>query len=184
MGTLWRFLWTWLASTWRPPIGVRDTVVRQRRVGLLDLDFNAHMNHARYLTVVEQTLLEGLQRSGFLATLWSEGAFPMLGGTLISHRRELKPFERYRVQLRHLGADTHWHVFAFRFIAADGRVAALGLVKGAGVRRRAPRGLMPATSLWQAHAQRHAGLADMPVLPAEACAWLQAERLSTDAWAA
>lgn len=181
MKMLLRLLWVWLAARWRPPVGVHDTLVLERRVGLLELDLNLHMNHARYLGVVEQALLEGLMRSGFLATLLGQGAVPMVGGTLISYRRELRPLQAYGVQLRYLGADPHWHVFAFCFRDRQGRTVALGQVKGAAVRRRGARGLMPSHALWQAHARRHPGLPLMPELPAEARAWLQAERLAHEA---
>lgn len=181
MGILLRLLWLRMTARWRAPVGVHDTLVLRRRVALLDLDLNLHMNHASYLSVVECGLLEGLMRSGFLGTMLSQGAVPMVGGTLISYRRELRPLQTYRLSMRYLGADAHWHAFAFSFLDRQGRVVALGQVKGAAVRRRGERGLMSTQAMWAAHKLRQPGLPPMPELPAEARAWLQAERLAHDA---
>lgn len=179
MSLVFRLLITWIASAWRPALGPSDTLVLARRVGLLDLDLNLHMNHARFLGVVEQALLEGLQRSGFLRTMLGLGAAPMLGGTLISYRRELRAWQAYRVRLNYLGADARWHVFAFCFLDREGQVAAQGFVKGGAVRWRRVAGassLLSSDALWLAHVQRHPGLTARPALPPEALAWLALER--------
>ena len=178
-----RLIRIWVASAWQKPVGVDDTVVVQRRVGLLDLDLNLHMNHAQFLVVVEETLLEGLQRSGFLRSILGIGAVPMVGGTMISYRRELKVFQPYCVKLRYLGADERWHVFGFTFLNRVGQVVALGYVKGGAVGRRGQtRGLLPSLVLWEAHRQRFPALRTEPGLPLVAKTWLEAEGDAFERW--
>jgi acyl-CoA thioesterase FadM len=177
MRILLRLLWLYLTSRWRTPVGVHDTLVLQRRVAVTALDLNLHMNHASYLSVVEHGLLEALMRTGFLGSMLSQKTVPMIGGTLISYRRELRPLQAYCLHLRYLGAEPHWHVFAFCFVDQQGQVLALGQVKGAAVKRQGKRALMSTQATWDAHARRHPGLPPMPELAPEAIAWLQAERL-------
>jgi len=167
----------WVASAWQAPVGVDDTLLVHRRVGLFDLDLNLHMNHARFLVVVEETLLEGLQRSGFLRSILGMGSVPMVGGTMISYRRELKAYQSYRVKLNYLGADDHWHIFSFTFMDMTGQAIALGYVKGGAVGRRgAFRGLLSSQTLWDAHRARHPQLRAQPGIAADAGTWLQAEK--------
>jgi acyl-CoA thioesterase FadM len=180
MSLLFRLIFNWMASAWRPRLGPADTLEVVRRVGVLDLDLNLHMNHARYLRVVEQTLLDGLQRSGVLGTMWHLKAVPVIGGALINYRRELRLWEAYTVTLSYLGADAHWHVFRIGFVNRRQQVVAWGLVKGAAVRWRRDAGsgsrLLGSEALRAAHVARWPGAPDWPVLTADAAAWLLLER--------
>jgi acyl-CoA thioesterase FadM len=180
---LFRLIRIWVASAWQAPVGVDDTLLVHRRVGLFDLDLNLHMNHARYLVVVEETLIEGLQRSGFLRSILGIGSVPMVGGTMISYRRELKVFQPYQVKLNYLGADDCWHIFSFTFENQKGQAIALGFVKGGAVGRRgAARGLLSSQALWDAHRARHPALRAQPGIAADASKWLKAEKESFEKW--
>lgn len=180
MSLLFRLIFNWLASAWRAPLGPADTLCVRRRVGVFDLDLNLHMNHARYLRVVEQTVLDGMQRSGFLGTLLHLKAVPMIGGALMNYRRELRLWEPYTVRLNHVGADARWHVFHIAFLNRRDQVVAWGLVKGAAIRWRRDAGggsrVLGSDTLWAAHAVRRPGLPALPGLPPAACAWLALER--------
>lgn len=180
MSLFFRLLFNWLASAWRAPLSPADTLNIRRRVGVFDLDLNLHMNHARYLRVVEQTVLDGMQRSGFLGTMVHLKAVPMIGGALMSYRREMRLWESYTVRLNHLGADARWHVFRIVFLNRQDQVVAWGLVKGAAIRWRRDSGVgsrvLGSDTLWAAHAARCPGLPALPALPPAASAWLALER--------
>jgi acyl-CoA thioesterase FadM len=180
MSLLFRLIFNWIASLWRDRLGPADTLKVVRRVGVGDLDLNLHMNHARYLRVIEQTLLDGLQRSGVLGTMWHLKAVPVIGGAMIHYRRELRLWESYTVRLSYLGADAHWHVFRIGFVSRDGQVVAWGLVKGAATRLRRNAGsgprLLGSEALRAAHVARWPGTPEWPELTSDAAAWLALER--------
>jgi acyl-CoA thioesterase FadM len=163
-----RLLWT-LLRCWRMP-GIRagDSIVRQLRVLPNDLDINGHMNNGRYLTVVDLMLIEYFVRSGFARVMLREGWKPMSGGSFISYRRGLKPFQNYELRFRLDACDGHWNYMRFEFASA-GKLCAAGYMKGAAV---SGAGLVP-----NAVSYEKMGL-DMPVdpLPAPVAHWLAAEQ--------
>jgi acyl-CoA thioesterase FadM len=180
MNLVFRLIINWIASHWRPLIMPGQTLALSRRVGLLDLDINFHMNHVRFMRVVEEAAFDGMQRSGFLATMLSQKTVPMIGGAMINYRRELSLWEKYVGRFSYLGADPRWHVFSFHFVNAQGHVVAWGFVKGAAIRWRRSGGaesrILSSDALWAAHAKRVTGLTPMPQLPASVTAWLAVER--------
>jgi acyl-CoA thioesterase FadM len=127
-----RLLWT-LLRCWRMPrIQAGDSIVRQLRVLPNDLDINGHMNNGRYLTVVDLMLIEYFVRSGFARVMLREGWKPMSGGSFISYRRGLKPFQNYDLRFRLDACDGHWNYMRFEFASA-GKLCAAGYMKGAAV---------------------------------------------------
>ena len=163
-----RLLWT-LLRCWRMPrIQAGDSIVRQLRVLPNDLDINGHMNNGRYLTVVDLMLIEYFVRSGFARVMLREGWKPMSGGSFISYRRGLKPFQNYELRFRLDACDGHWNYMRFEFASA-GKVCAAGYMKGAAV---SGAGLVP-----NAVSYEKMGL-EMPAdpLPAPVAHWLAAEQ--------
>jgi acyl-CoA thioesterase FadM len=179
LAMLFKMLRVLISALWKKPLGVQDTLKISRIVSPFDLDLNLHMNHVRFLSIVEAVLFEGLHRSSFLRSMLGIGAVPMIGGVMISYRKELKLFQSYSVELKYLGADKNWHVFAFCFQNLHGQVVAYGYVKGGAVSiRGASKGLIPSATLWAAHKVRHPGLPAIPTLPEDAQLWLTSERLA------
>jgi len=163
-----RLLWT-LLRAWRAPrLQPGDTLTRQLRVLPNDLDVNGHMNNGRYLTVIDLMLVEYFVRTGFVATMLRHGWRPMAGGSLISYRRGLKPFESYRLRFRLDATDAHWNYMRFEFVCGE-RVCAAGYMKGAAVARA---GLVTSRDAYAAM-----GLAPPAAeLPVAVRDWLAAER--------
>ncbi|SDZ52650.1 Acyl-CoA thioesterase FadM [Variovorax sp. YR266] len=129
-----------LLRAWRAPrLAPGDTLERQLRVLPNDLDINGHMNNGRYLTVVDLMLVEYFVRTGFATAMLRQGWRPMSGGSLISYRRELNPFQVYTLRFRLDATDQHWNYMRFEFVRGD-RVCAAGYMKGAAVGRG---GLVP-----------------------------------------
>ncbi len=170
-----RLLWT-LMRGWRlPQFAVGATLERELRVLPNDLDVNGHMNNGRYLTVIDLMLMEYFVRIGFARVLLKQGWQPMSGGSFITYRRGLKPFQKYTLRYRIDACDAHWNYMRFEF--SDGeRVCAAGYMKGAAVARG---GLVT-------NADSYAALgAPMfnQVLPAAVRNWLAAEQGVMDqAW--
>lgn len=162
-----RLLWT-LLRAWRSPrLAPGDTLQRVLRVLPNDLDVNGHMNNGRYLTVIDLMLVEYFVRSGFAQAMLRRGWRPMAGGSFITYRRGLKPFEAYTLRFRLDASDDSWNYMRFEFVRG-GRVCAAGYMKGAAVARD---GLVPNATSYAAM-----GLAPLPhPLPAPVRDWLAAE---------
>ena len=163
-----RLLWTLLRSLRLPVIRLGDSLERTLRVLPNDLDLNGHMNNGRYLTLVDLLLVEYFARSGFARVMLRHGWRPMAGGSFISYRRGLKPFQNYQLRFRIDASDEHWNYMRFEFVS-EGRVCAAGYMKGAAVARD---GLVP-------NRQSYAALGLLPLqasLPEPVQHWLAAER--------
>jgi acyl-CoA thioesterase FadM len=115
-----------------------DTIEMSLRVWPGDLDINGHMNNGRYMTITDLAVIEYFTRAGFLAIALRRGWRPMLGGSMISFRRGLKPFRRYTLRFSIRCWDERWNYFLFEFEHA-GKTMASGLAKGAVVGREGHR---------------------------------------------
>ena len=79
-------------------------------------------------------LVEYFVRTGFAATMLRRGWRPMSGGSLISYRRGLNPFDVYTLRFRLDATDQQWNYMRFEFVKDD-KVCAAGYMKGAAVGR-------------------------------------------------
>jgi acyl-CoA thioesterase FadM len=164
-----RLLWT-LLRCWRlPRIAPGDAIERMLRVWPNDLDLNGHMNNGRYLTLIDLMIVEYFVRTGMARVAMAAGWRPMSGGAVITYRKGLKPWQRYRLRFTLAGADATWNYMRFEFRREDGTVCAAGYMKGAAVGRD---GLVP-------NAQSYARIGhafDAAELPAAVRHWLAAEQ--------
>jgi len=130
-----RLIWTVLRAFWRPKLAITDPFERTFRVLPNDIDINLHMNNGRYLTVADLMIVEYFARTGFLKVLLKNNWKPVLGGSIITYRRQLKLGQKYKLSYRWTGSDTHWNYLSFQFTSLDGRLCASGYSKGAAVSR-------------------------------------------------
>jgi acyl-CoA thioesterase FadM len=135
-----RLLWALLRCTRLRRIAPGDTIERHLRVWPNDLDINGHMNNGRYLTLIDLMIVEYFVRTGLARVALAAGWRPMSGGAVITYRKGLKPWQRYRLSFTLAGADAAWNYMRFEFRRADGTLAAAGYMKGAAVGRA---GLVP-----------------------------------------
>jgi acyl-CoA thioesterase FadM len=162
-----RLLWT-LFRSWRAArLEPGDTLTRTLRVLPNDLDINGHMNNGRYLTIIDLMLVEYFVRTGFAATMLRQGWRPMAGGSFITYRRGLMPFQTYTLRFRLDASDAHWNYMRFEFVRGE-RVCAAGYMKGAAVART---GLVPNAESYGAMGRA----APLTALPAPVRDWLAAE---------
>jgi acyl-CoA thioesterase FadM len=165
-----------LLRAWRlPRFTVGTTLERQFRVLPNDIDINGHMNNGRYMTMVDLMLMEYFVRIGFAGVLIKQGWRPMSGGSFITYRKGLKPFQQYRLRYKIDACDEFWNFMRFEFLDGD-KVCASGYMKGAAVGRD---GLVP-----NAKSYAKLGLAALPNSVPEAVQnWLVAEKLvMTQPW--
>jgi acyl-CoA thioesterase FadM len=122
-----------LLRAWRlPKLTIGDTLERRFRVLPNDLDINGHMNNGRYMTIVDLMLMEYFVRIGFAKVLLKKAWRPMSGGSFITYRRGLAPFQSYHLRYRIDACDSHWNFMRFEFLIGD-KVCASGYMKGAAV---------------------------------------------------
>lgn len=170
-----RLLWVLLRGRLLAPLHFADVLVQRWHVLPNDLDVNLHMNNARYAGMVDLALVEFFGRTGFLRSLLSQGWRPMAGGTLMSFRRGLDPFQRYELRFSWLCSDERWNYMAAEFVR-DGVVHAAGLMKGGAVSRE---GLVPTARYLETFApEQREDLARMLARPltADVIAWRDSEQ--------
>jgi acyl-CoA thioesterase FadM len=164
-----RLLLTWLRARLKPAIGLGDTIELHLRVLPNDVDIIGHMNNGRYMTIIDLALIEYFTRCGAMKLMVRKGWRPMLGGSMISFRRGLKPFRRYTVRFTVSCWDERWSYMRFEFVR-DGNVMAVGHAKGAVV------GVEGIVDTAEMHAAL--GIAEgSPRVPPSIAAWIEADRM-------
>lgn len=134
---LWlRLIWLFLTAPFRPRLAIPDDIsVLALRVLPNDLDLSMHMNNGRYLTVMDLGRLDLILRSGLAGAVWHNGWTPVANAALVRFRRELRVFDRYRLETRVVGWQEQTvfieQTFVFAGGAREGQVSARALFKGA-----------------------------------------------------
>ena len=100
------------------------------RVWLTDIDFNLHMNNARYLSAMDYGRTHLLARAGLLEHILRSRWQPVVGAVWVTFRRSLPLFAGFRLTSRMVCWDTRWFYLEQTFTGPEG-VAAVGWVKGA-----------------------------------------------------
>ena len=103
------------------------------RVWPNDLDFNAHVNNGRYLTLADIGRVHWFVRTGVLAVARQQKALPVIGDAIAKFRKDLRVFQSFEIQTRMIGWDDKWGFLEHRFVRKD-RV--IGVVAVRGVFRR------------------------------------------------
>nr|WP_298135989.1 thioesterase family protein [uncultured Pseudomonas sp.] len=168
-----RLILTLIRSLVKPAIKIGDTIELNLRVLPNDLDFNGHMNNGRYLTILDLALIEYMTRAGLVRLGIKNGWKPVLGASIVSYRKGLKPFATYSLRFSLVCWDAQWSYMTFEFIC-NGRVMAVGHNKGAIIGRK---GIVPSDELYKSLGF----LQNSPAIPASIGAWLEAERLMNSA---
>lgn len=171
MNLLLRLLKTVLAALWfrkrLHPLAVSELVLR---VWPTDCDPNLHMTNARYPSMMDLGRLDLLIRTGMGRLMWKRRWSPVLGSMMIRYRRELRPFQLFRLKSRVMGWDGKWIYLEHVFETMDGEVAAVAIGRGVFV---GAQGSVPVAELLAA-----AGVPDAvsPPIPPAVAAWTAAEQ--------
>jgi acyl-CoA thioesterase FadM len=144
------------------------------RVWPHDLDPSLHMNNGRYFGIMDLGRLDVIIRSGLWRAAVRHGWTPIANAAVIRFRRELRPFDRYRLETRILAWDdlavVMEQVFLFEGGDREGQVAARALFKG-GLYDRSQRQFVPIARLMAEIGAR----AESPTPSAEVAAFLKTD---------
>ena len=133
---LWlRLLWLFVSARFRPKLEMPGgTSVLHFRVWPHDLDLSLHMNNGRYLTIMDQGRLDVMLQSGLWKAVLRHKWVPIASAIKIRFRREMRLFDRFRLETRlvaWVGDNVVMEqVFILETGARSGQIAAHMLFKG------------------------------------------------------
>lgn len=104
------------------------------RVGLSDLDINAHMNNGRYLSLMDLGRVDLMLKSGFFWRLILNGFFPVVLSESIVFRRSLGLWEKFDMQTEIIGWDEKDFFILQKFVCR-GQTYATGHIRGRFLKR-------------------------------------------------
>jgi acyl-CoA thioesterase FadM len=139
-----------------------------------DIDFNLHMNNARYLSVFDLGKIDVMVRSGVAASAFRRRWRPLIGGNVVRYRFGLRPFVRFRLVTRVLCWDEKWFYFRHELETTRG-VAAHGMSKA--LLRGGGRSVPPEEVV----ATVEPGLSSPP-MPAIVVEWLSVDEMLRIQW--
>ncbi len=151
-----------------PPMAVLDEDCIRMHVWPHDIDFNLHMNNARYLSVMDYARMHLLARSGLLEHIVRSRWQPLVGAVWMTYRRPLPLFSAFTIGSRLVCWDDRWFYIEQRFTGREG-LAAIGWVKGALRDKSGP--IKPQTPL----ARVHPGVVSPP-MPGTIAQWNELTR--------
>lgn len=173
---LWlRLLKFLLVARWRPSLELPGGVsVLRFRAWPTDLDPSMHVNNGKYLSLMDLGRLDLMLGAGLVRAILRHRWTPIASNVLIRYRREIRLFQRFRLETRLLTWDATNVVIEQLFILEggprDGQTAARALFKG-GIYDRSARAFVPITRLMAEIGAR----AEAPVPTPEVAAFLAAE---------
>ncbi|MBM3607661.1 MAG: thioesterase [Alphaproteobacteria bacterium] len=122
------------------------------RVWPNDLDTNLHMNNGRYLTIMDLGRFDLILRMGLMKEARKRKWIPVLSAANVRFRRELRLFQKFRLESRIVWWSGSHFVMEHRLVSAgaDGReqLACIALMLG-GIYERATRRFVPVAELVQ-----------------------------------
>jgi acyl-CoA thioesterase FadM len=111
------------------PLAVLEEDRLRMRVWPNDIDFNLHLNNARYLNIMDYARTHLLARTGLLEHIVRARWQPMVGAVWITYRRSLPLFSAFWLSSRLVCWDERWFYIEQTFEGRQG-LAAVGWVKG------------------------------------------------------
>ena len=112
-----------------PPLGPLDEDRLPMRVWPNDIDFNLHLNNARYLSMMDFGRMHLLARTRILDHVIRSRWTPLVGAVWMTYRRSLPLFARFTLSSRTVCWDERWFYMEQTFTGSEG-LAAVGWVKG------------------------------------------------------
>ncbi|RUW28227.1 thioesterase [Mesorhizobium sp. M4B.F.Ca.ET.215.01.1.1] len=101
-----------------------------------DIDFNLHLNNARYMMLADLGRIDIFLRAGLIALARKNGWAPMIGGLQVAYVREIRLWRRFEV----ISSIETWEgtsvIGRHRFVLDSGDTAALIMTTGGVYDRR------------------------------------------------
>ena len=117
-----------LASFMRPKLNYRDVSRQRFRVWPNDLDFNFHMNNARYLAVMDLGRMDLILRTQLGRVVYRRKLKPLLASVMVRFRRPLAPLQSFTLNTHVIGWDARWTYIEHR-IESRGELVCLAIAK-------------------------------------------------------
>ena len=111
------------------PLGILEEDRLKMRVWPNDIDFNLHLNNARYLSIMDFGRMHLLARTRILEHVIRSRWTPLVGAVWMTYRRSLPVFARFTLASRMVCWDQRWFYIEQTFTGSSG-LAAMGWVKG------------------------------------------------------
>ena len=92
------------------------------RVWPNDIDFNFHMNNARYLSAMDYGRMHLLARAGLLEPILRSRWQPLVGAVWVTYRRSLPAFARFTLTSRLVCWDERWFYIEQIFTSPTSKV--------------------------------------------------------------
>ncbi|HEX9986108.1 MAG TPA: thioesterase family protein [Thermoanaerobaculia bacterium] len=171
MVLVFRFLFSLVRALFRARVGVHDESVLKFVCMPTDCDLNLHMNAGRYVSFMDLGRVEFIGRSGALLGLARRKWRPIAGGSMLSYRRSVLPFERFTLRSRILCWDEKWFYFEHVIENARGEFCASGVMRAL---LRGPGASIPTRDVLAV-----IGIEDQPSppMPPFVAKWIEAEAL-------
>lgn len=129
MVVLLRLIKAVFLARFKRKIDVFDQARVSMRIWPNDLDLNMHANSGRYVSFMDVGRIDLLARMRLLRKITKLGWRPLVGGTMITYRKSLLPFERFVVKTRILCFDEKWFYVEHVIVNAKGDLAAIANVR-------------------------------------------------------
>lgn len=110
-------------------IGLFEEDVLRMRVGLQEIDFNLHLNNARYLSFMDYGRVHLMAATGILTPMLRDKWAPLVGSLSITYRRSLGFWAPFTLSTRVLCWDEKWF-YMEQVFRSDQGLAAIAWVKG------------------------------------------------------
>lgn len=109
-------------------LGFLDTAKRSFRVGLRHIDFNFHINNAKYLMFLEKARWDhSVQTNTFNLMLKNKTNF-IVAGVEVGYIREIRLFSKFEIETRYLGWDEKYF-YIEQQIFSKGKLCNTSLIK-------------------------------------------------------
>jgi acyl-CoA thioesterase FadM len=119
-----------IASRFNSPVkGLTDITRIGLRVMPNDLDLNRHVNNGRIYSLVDLGRMDWFMRTGLLKQSIRRGWMPVVGDSTGRFIRQMKLFEKFRLDTHLLGWNERWLFLEHRLHRADGQLAAIIAVR-------------------------------------------------------
>ncbi len=130
MVVLLRFLKSLFTSLFLPRIDPLGEGVVTMRAWPNDLDLNMHVTSGRYLSFMDIGRVALLVRMRVLRKVVRRGWRPVVGAAMITYRKSILPFQKFRVRSRVVCWDEKWFYFEHIIENAAGETVAVANVRG------------------------------------------------------
>jgi acyl-CoA thioesterase FadM len=149
MYTWFRFTHMLATAKSRGPFHAGDASRFSFRCLPTDIDFNGHMNNARYLALADIGRIDIFARTGMLKLRRTKGWAPMMGGVQAVYLREIRLWKKFEVITTIETWEGNQVIGQHRFVFEDGTTAAI-LMTTAGIYDLRGRRFIPFDEVMQA----------------------------------